>query len=153
MCFFFLSRLLVSSHEGWYQSRMGRNKRIHKNATELCDHIMASGHLRQNNDVEKDHYYLFRCDKWLHSSWSCRGNYWFNFVWPVSIPSSIHSIDVNHNSNASISDYDCLHRAICCTESSPMENIVKKSYYASTCFGQNNGLPRVSLCACIIDNW
>ena len=26
-------------------------------------HIMASGHLRQNNDVEKDNYYLFRCDK------------------------------------------------------------------------------------------
>ena len=27
---------------------------------------MASGHLWQNSDIEKDHYYLFRCDKWLH---------------------------------------------------------------------------------------
>ena len=89
MCFCFLSRLLVSSHEGWYQSCMGRNKRIHKNATELCYHIMASGNLRQNNDVEKDHYYLFRCDKWLHSSWSCCGNYWFHFVWPV-----LHDVNI-----------------------------------------------------------
>ena len=78
MCFCFLSRLLVSSHEGWYQSCMGRNKRIHKNATELCDHIMASGHLRQNNDVEKDHYYLFRCDKWLHC--------FLELLWQLLIP-------------------------------------------------------------------
>ena len=118
MCFCFLSRLLVSSHEGWYQSRMGRNKRIHKNATELCDHIMASGHLRQNNDkVEKDGITTY-----LDVTNDCIASW--RLLWQLlifilfgqsSIPSSI---DVywcqSHYSNASISHYDCLHPSICC---------------------------------------